>query len=237
VTAVDRSLRGFRQTAREGAAAPAREGDREAASSGVARAAVVSSALSPLLLLAGWLIADAVQPARYSPVRQTVSVLAGHGGTDRWIMTAALVAVGCCHLVTVAGLGCLSPSARSVLGVAGLAALGVAACPEPAHGSTSPHLAWTALGAVALAVWPAFVGMSGRSGVLGRPVSAIATVVFLVLLGWLVAQTRHGTVLGLAERLSCGVQTCWPFVVVVAARRDALRRSRRTPEGFPARQA
>jgi hypothetical protein len=49
--------------------------------------AVVSAGLSPVLATGGWLIADAVQPASYSPIRKTVSVLAGHAGTDRWIMT------------------------------------------------------------------------------------------------------------------------------------------------------
>jgi hypothetical protein len=51
--------------------------------------AVVSAGLSPVLATGGWLIADAVQPTSYSPIRKTVSVLAGHAGTDRWIVTGA----------------------------------------------------------------------------------------------------------------------------------------------------
>jgi hypothetical protein len=52
--------------------------------------AIVSSALCPVLLTAGRLIADAVQPGSSSPLRQTISVLAGHGGSRRWIMTDVL---------------------------------------------------------------------------------------------------------------------------------------------------
>jgi hypothetical protein len=39
--------------------------------------------------------------------------------------------------------------------VAGLAAIGIAASPEPVCGSTPRHLAWTVLGAVTITVWPA----------------------------------------------------------------------------------
>ena len=68
----------------------------------------------------GWLIADAVQPASYSPIRKTVSVLAGHAGTDRWIMTGALFLVGGCQLVTAVGLAGTGVPARILLAVAGL---------------------------------------------------------------------------------------------------------------------
>ncbi|MDT4935404.1 MAG: hypothetical protein QOK11_3296 [Pseudonocardiales bacterium] len=195
-----------------------------ASSAGVAQWALVSAALSPLLLVTGWTIAGAVQPADYSPVRQTVSVLAGHGGTHRWIMTCALVAVGCCHLLTAAGMSVLRPSARLGLVIAGLAAFGVAASPEPAHGSTSQHLAFTAVGAVAIAVWPAFATVREWSGggVLSPRGSALATVAFVVLLIWLVAETRDMGWLGLAERASSAIQTSWPLVVGLTARRAAL---------------
>ena len=53
--------------------------------------AVASAGLSPVVVTAGWLVADAVQPAAYNPIRKTVSVMAGYAGTDRWIMTGALL--------------------------------------------------------------------------------------------------------------------------------------------------
>ena len=124
------------------------------ASAAVPRWVLVTSGLAPVLLIGGWLLADALQPSRYDPVRQTVSVLAGHAGRDRWVMTAAMLAVGLCHLATAYGLRVLRRSARVSLAIAGVAGLGVALSPEPLHGSTPRHLAFTALGAVIIATWP-----------------------------------------------------------------------------------
>ncbi len=179
--------------------------------------AVVSAALSPVLVTAGWLVADAVQPAAYDPIRKTVSVMSGYAGTDRWIMTGALFLVGGCQLLTAAGLAGVRVPARILLAVAGLSSIGIAVSPEPVRGSTPQHLAWTALGAVAIAVWPAFVAQRGRPRplILSSYGCAVVTAVFLVLLGWLVIETQGGADLGLAERLSVSTETCWPFVVAV----------------------
>jgi fumarate reductase subunit D len=105
------------------------------------------------------LIADALQPPRYSPMRQTVSVLAGYAGTDRWLMTGGLAAVGVCYFVTTAGLRDIPIAARIVLLVTGIAAVGVAACPQPVHGSTVAHMFWTGVGELALAALPAIIGL------------------------------------------------------------------------------
>ena len=93
--------------------------------------------------------------------------------------------------------------------------------PEPAGGSTPRHLAWTVLGAVTIAVWPAFAARraSPRPLILSVYGSAAVTAVFMALLGWLLAETRDGSVLGLAERLTSSIQTCWPFIIAVALRR------------------
>jgi hypothetical protein len=89
------------------------------------------------------------------------------------------------------------------------------------------------LGAVTIAVWPAFAARraSPRPLILGVYGSAAVTAVFVALLGWLLAETRDGSVLGLAERLTSSIQTCWPFVIAVA-----LHRSRR-PRPVPAIRA
>src|SRR5579863_9209237 len=76
---------------------------------------VVSAGLSPVLVTVGWLVADAVQPAAYSPIRKTVSVMSGYAGTDRWIMTGALLLVGGCQLLTAAGLAGVRVTARLLL--------------------------------------------------------------------------------------------------------------------------
>jgi hypothetical protein len=194
---------------------------------------VISAILSPVLVTAGWLVADAVQPAAYDPIGKTVSVMSGYAGTDRWIMTGALFLVGGCQLVTAAGLAGVRVRARIVLAVAGLSGIGIAMSPEPVRGSTPQHLAWTSLGAVAIAVWPAFVARRSPSQplILGRYGCAVVTAVFLVLLGWLIIETQGGADLGLAERLSVSTETCWPFVVAAALRqttRPGTDPSRRT---------
>ena len=182
--------------------------------------AVVSAGLSPVLATAGWLVADAVQPASYSPIRKTVSVMAGHAGTDRWIMTGALFLVGGCQLVAAAGLAGVGVPARVLLAVAGLSSIGIAASPEPATGSTSQHLAWTSLGAVVIAVWPAFVARRAppRPLILSSYGCAVVTAVSIALLGWLVIETQGGTDLGLAERLFLSIETSWPFTGAIALR-------------------
>ena len=187
--------------------------------------AVASAGLSALSMTGGWLVADAVQPASYSPVRSTISVLAGHAGTDRWIMTAILLLVGGCQLVTAAGLAGVRVPARVVLAVAGLSSIGIAVSPEPARGSTPQHLAWTALGAVAIAVWPALVARRAppRPLILSNYGRAVVTGVFIALLGWLVIETQAGSDLGLAERLFLSIETCWPFVVAVTLRRQTAK--------------
>jgi hypothetical protein len=118
--------------------------------------AIISAGLAPMLLTGAYLISGILQPASYSPVRTTISAMAGQAGTDRWVMTGGIFLVGGRYLVTGAGLTGVRASARTLLAVAGLAGIGIAASPEPARGTTPRHLAWTVLGAVTITVWPAF---------------------------------------------------------------------------------
>jgi len=183
--------------------------------------AIISAGLAPVLLTGAYLIAGILQPASYSPVRKTISAMAGQGGTDRWIMTGGIVLVAGCYLVTAAGLTGVRAPARALLIVAGLAGIGIAASPEPASGATPRHLAWTVLGAVTTAVWPAFAAprTSARPLILSVCGSAAVTAVFTALLGWVFIETRDGSVLGLAERLTSSIQTCWPFIIALTLRR------------------
>src|SRR5712675_713356 len=193
------------------------------------RWAIISAGLAPTVLTGAYLMAGILQPASYSPVRTTISVMAGQAGTDRWVMTGGIVLVAGCYLVTAAGLTGARASARALLIVAGLAGIGIAASPEPASGATPQHLAWTTLGAVTTAVWPAFAAphTSPRPLILSSYGSAAVTAVFVALLGWLFTETRDGSVLGLAERLTSSIQTCWPFIIALT-----LRRTRRPRPGL-----
>ena len=127
----------------------------------VPRWTIGTALLAPVVLVGGWLIADALQPASYSPVQQTVSVLAGLSGTDRWVMTAALLLVGSCQVATGAGLTAVRLPARILLILTGLSTLGIAASPEPASGPTSRHLAFAVSCVVTTAVWPVLVARRG----------------------------------------------------------------------------
>jgi len=82
------------------------------------------------------------------------------------------------------------------------------------------------LGAATIAVWPAFAARRAcpRPLILSACGSAAVTAVFAALLGWLLAETRDGSVLGLAERLTTSIQTCWPFIIAVALRRTGRPR-------------
>jgi hypothetical protein len=149
--------------------------------------AIVSAALSPVLLTGGYLVAGALQPTSYNPMHKTISAMAGQAGTDRWIMTGGIFLVAGCYLVTAAGLTGVRAPARALLIAAGLAGIGIAASPEPASGATPQHLAWTTLGAVTIAVWPAFAAprTSARPLILSVYGSAAVTAAFVALLGWL----------------------------------------------------
>jgi hypothetical membrane protein len=197
--------------------------------------AVVSAGLAPVVLIAAWLVADSVQPRSYSPIRDTVSVLAGLSGTDRWIMTSGLFLICVCYLITAAGLARVALPARILLLVAGLCSAGIATSPEPPSGPTATHLAWTAIGGFTIAIWPAVAGwrLPERPRVLSVWGSTVVTVMFLALLAWVVLEARGGSDLGLAERLDSGVQTCWPFVVALVLRHAARDRPDVVPAAAP----
>ncbi|HEY2550757.1 MAG TPA: DUF998 domain-containing protein [Streptosporangiaceae bacterium] len=182
---------------------------------------LLTAGLAPAVLTGGWLTAGMLQPTPYDPVRQTISVLAGSEGNYPWIMTGALYLTCGLYIVTAAGLAQLRPSARLLLVLAGLCSAGIASAPEPAGGPTTVHIAWTVIGGVTIAVWPAVAGRVGDSApvIVRAPGAVIITVLFVALLGWVLWETQGGNDLGLAERLASSVQTTWPFVVAVSLRR------------------
>ena len=167
---------------------------------------MVSAGVAPVALIGGWSLAASRQPASYHAVEDTISALAAHGATDRWIMTAGLAVLGVCHMTTASGLTEANISGRALLAAGGAATAAVAALPQPAAG----HLPAAAVGFVALALWPA------ASRVPGPRAACMATAVLLVLLGWLAIELRRGHVVGLSERLLAGAEAFWPLVVALA---------------------
>ena len=186
--------------------------------------AVGAALLAPVVLVGGWLIAGALQPASYSPMRQTMSVLAGHSGTDRWVMTVALLLVGSCQITTGAGLTAVRMPARILLILTGLSTLGIAATPEPVTGPTPRHLAFAVSCVVTTALWPVLVARRGPapSWILSARGCTTVTVIFAGLSCWLLIAARDGGGdLGMVERLTSAAQCLFPFAVALASRQTA----------------
>ena len=170
------------------------------------RWALVSAGIAPVALIGGWTWAGSTQPRGYDPLRDTISALAAHGATDRWIMTTGLVMLGACHLVTAAGLPDAGPMARTLLAVGGGATIGVAALPQPSSG----HVPAAALGFVTLALWPAASRLRWRRSARG------ATLLLVATLAWLTSELHGGSLLGLSERIVAGAEALCPLAVAFA---------------------
>jgi hypothetical membrane protein len=199
----------------------------------VPRWALLSAVLAPVSLIACWLVAGLLQPSGYDPIRQTISVLAGGAASHRWIMTLGLYCVATCQILTGAGLSAARRGARTFLVLGGLAGLGVAAFPQPAHGTTTVHLVFATASVILLALWPATIASR-------RPAHSLfdvrrcqlVTAVFVGMLLWLLVAAQVGGALGIAERVDTAIENAWPLVIVIALRRG----SRVAPGRQPGRQ-
>jgi hypothetical protein len=117
---------------------------------------VVSSAAAPVLLIGGWTVAAALQRAGFDPVTGTISALAALDADDRWVMTAALAGLGCCHVGTAAALRPAALPGRVLLAAGGVGTVLVAAFPLPVgDGKSAAHTAAAGLAFGALGAWPA----------------------------------------------------------------------------------
>jgi hypothetical protein len=181
--------------------------------------------LAPTSLIVGWVVAGLVQPGAYDPIQQTISVLAGHSASDRWIMTAGLYGVAASQILTAAGLSFGPLRARVLLAVGGVAGLGVAVFPQPQHGSAAAHLVFATLSICLLAVWPATIASREplQPRILSVRGSVLATAALLGLLVWVFVAGHGGGALGIAERVSTAAGNAWPLVVILAIRRYSAR--------------
>lgn len=179
----------------------------------VALPGLVSSAAAPVLLIGGWTLAAARQSGGFDPVERTISDLAALGADDRWIMTAALAGLGACHVTTALALRDAAVPGRAVLAAGGLATVLVAVFPLPADGSGSTaHTAVATAAFAALSVWPALAGRrSARSAPLRPLPAAVATGTLTGCLVWFGLELQGGDAVGLAERVTAGLQSVWPL--------------------------
>lgn len=179
--------------------------------------AMLSSATAPVALIGGWTLAARRQPAGFDSTVETISALAARDATDRWLMTAALVCVGVCHVVTALGLSRAAATGRVLLGVGGVATMLVAVFPLPAAGPAPEHAVSALVAFGALAVWPAFAWRrhGDHPAVLRPGVSITAALVLIGLVAWFAATLAAGGPVGLAERFAAGAQACWPLAVTL----------------------
>jgi hypothetical membrane protein len=185
--------------------------------------AVASAGAAPVLLGGGLVLAQSRQPSGYNPVRDTISALAAHGATDRWIMTASLAGLGACHVVTACGLRPARRGGRVVLASGGVATVMVAVFAQPERGNSVAHTIAATVAFLALATWPVFAASSPSPAPLLSPRASAGATVVLVALVVAFAAELHGGHRGVAERAAAGAQALWPLAVVLNARRILAR--------------
>jgi hypothetical protein len=187
---------------------------------------LVSSATTPVLLVAGWSIAADLQPAPYDPVAQTVSTLAAVGATDRWVMSAAFVVVGAGYVATGLALRPAGQAGRAILVASGVVGVMIAFSPEPGpDGFSLAHVVWATAGLALLAAWPLGAIRTSPDAPWGlRPAFALCAVALCVgLCGWFVLELlTGGSQIGLSERVLGEVQSLVPLMAVLSCRRASL---------------
>jgi hypothetical membrane protein len=181
--------------------------------------AVVAAGAAPVLLIGGFLVATALQPASYTPVRDTISELAAQGATDSWVMTSALVGVGLCYLITAIGLKPARRAGRVLLAAGGTATLLIATFRQPHQGYSLPHELAVIAAALTCCTWPFFASHRLHPALLlTRAPGIAATGVLLGLAAWYALES-HGALLGLAERCAATAPPLWLLIVVLTSRR------------------
>ncbi|MEU0203310.1 MULTISPECIES: DUF998 domain-containing protein [unclassified Streptomyces] len=180
--------------------------------------ALVSSGCAPVVLIMGWLVAASLQGPAYDPAAQTISVLAAPGGSGYWVMTAAFIALGVCHLLTAWGLRPAATAGRLALAAGGVSALTVALVPAPSSGGSLGHGSVAAVGFVLLAAWPVLAARtSGTVPWALRPLPSLgATAVMALGAAWFLVELHQRGAAGAAERAVTTIQSVWPFVVVLS---------------------
>jgi len=178
---------------------------------------IASSGLSPVLLIVGFTVAADLQPDPFDAVSRSISTLAVQGMSYRWIVTAAILGVGVCNVVTGLALRAAADGGRLLLIAGGVCSILIAVNPQHPQGGSVPHETFSLLGVVIMTLWPVAAIRRAPDAPVGlRPrVAYAATGLNLALLLWFTAELFNGPQLGLAERVVTTDQALWPFVVVL----------------------
>jgi hypothetical membrane protein len=184
----------------------------------IRRYTLVSAAAAPLALGLGLALAPGRQPT-FDSTRDSISALAGLAANDRWLMTAALVALGLAHIATASGLRGAGWPGRALLGLGGIATLLVTTFPLPVAGSSPAHFAAASLAFFCLSAWP-LAASTRASGPFSLRVGSAASAALFGLLGWLVSTLQGERAIGLSERVVALAQALWPLCIVLVASRQ-----------------
>lgn len=180
----------------------------------------LSSGLAPLVLIGGWALGAALQPASYTAVDDSISALAADGAAYSWLMTCALYVLGVCYFTTALGLRPAAMPGRVVLACGGVVSVLVALSPEPPGGTSLRHMVTTGIGFTLLALFPVLSAQHGTSPsrvwALKPAVGYTVTVLMAVGAAWFLLELHGHGAAGVAERVLTGAQSFWPFVIVVA---------------------
>jgi hypothetical membrane protein len=180
-----------------------------------------------VLLIVGITVAADLQPAPFDSVSRSISTLAAQGMPHRWIVTAAILGVGACNVVTGLALRAAADRGRLLLIAGGVCGMLIAVNPQHPGGGSLPHETFSLLGVVILTLWPIAAIRRTPDAPAGlRPrVAYAAAGLNLALLLWFTVELFNGPELGLAERAVATDQALWPFVVVLTVVAARLRAS------------
>jgi hypothetical protein len=186
--------------------------------------ALLSSGIAPVILVGGWTAAEVLEGPDYNPVTQTISVLAAGAPRVYWVLTATLIIVGSCYLVTAWGLHAAHLAGRLSLAGGGLSAILLAMFPAPATGGSLPHGSLVTVGFTLLALWPVLAtnrrGAPAPWGLRPLPSIAVSALMWLGALWFVIELQIHGSA-GVAERVVTSLQSLWPVIVVISCLRHS----------------
>lgn len=184
--------------------------------------------LAPAILIAGWTTAADLQPVPFDAVRRSISALGAVGMPYNWVIMISLIGVGICHATTGLALRPAAEPGRVLLVIGGISSILIAVNPQPRHGGSLAHEAFSLIGVVVMTIWPVAAMRRDPGAPFGlRPAAAYAiSGVTLVVVLWFTIELFNGPQLGLAERTVTADQSIWPLLVVMtvlAARQRAQR--------------
>jgi hypothetical protein len=190
--------------------APTRRPRLLAASAGVA---------GPVSFVGGWVWAGAMRPG-YSAMHEAISQLARLGAPHRALMTTAFVTFGVTAPVFAPVLADSLKAGRRLTGslsLAGVATLGVAACPLSSSGGGVQdfvHGSLATLGYAGMALTPMFgaAALHGR----GKFRAAVASGAVGVVSAASLVATGFSPDVGLFQRLGLGVVDAWLVVMAIS---------------------